>query len=110
MANIGKERVTDVQIDSATSDLTLSFGSDLRLQIVNNSSGGEAWSFSSGGLQVIGRNGIRLFSRLTKSNCCEIAISQAIAVRGFPKMGIALQFFVFFVASGFMEIDTDGLG
>ena len=57
MANIGKERVTDVQIDSATSDLTLSFGSDLRLQIVNNSSGGEAWSFSSSGLQVIGRNG-----------------------------------------------------
>jgi hypothetical protein len=56
-AEIGKEPITDVQVDSATSDLTLRFANGLRLQIVNNSSGYEAWNFYAAGLQVVGQNG-----------------------------------------------------
>jgi hypothetical protein len=55
--SVGEHCVTDVQIDSATSDVTVSFGDGLRLQIVNNSFGYESWSFFAGDVRVIGRNG-----------------------------------------------------
>jgi hypothetical protein len=54
---IGDKRISDVRIDGVTSDLTLYFGQDLRLEVVSTSSGYEAWSLHAKQVQVIGRNG-----------------------------------------------------
>jgi hypothetical protein len=56
-AKIGNNRVSDVRIDSVTSDLTLHFGQHLRLEVVSTSSGYEAWSLHAKEVQIIGRNG-----------------------------------------------------
>jgi hypothetical protein len=56
-AKIGDKRVSDVRIDGVTSDLTLYFGEDLRLEVVSTSSGYEAWSLHVNKVQIIGRNG-----------------------------------------------------
>jgi hypothetical protein len=54
---ISRHTVTGVDIDATSSDLTIHFGADLRLQIVNDTSGFEAWSLSSPEFLLIGRNG-----------------------------------------------------
>lgn len=56
-AKVGDKLVSDVRIDRVTSDLTLHFGQHLRLEVVSTSSGYEAWSLHSKGVQIIGRNG-----------------------------------------------------
>jgi hypothetical protein len=53
----GRE-VSEVTVRTELSDLFLSFGPELRLEILNLSSGYEAWNFTnSAGLIVVGRNG-----------------------------------------------------
>ena len=49
--------ISDVLCDKATADMTICFGRELRLQLVNTSSGYEAWCLHANGLQIIGRNG-----------------------------------------------------
>ena len=56
-AKIGDKSISDVRIDGVTSDLTLYFGHNLRLEVVSTSSGYEAWSLHAKGVQIIGRNG-----------------------------------------------------
>jgi FtsP/CotA-like multicopper oxidase with cupredoxin domain len=54
---VGEERISDVRIDDATSDLTFQFGQSLRLEVISTSSGYEAWSLHAKEIQIIGRNG-----------------------------------------------------
>jgi hypothetical protein len=54
---VGEERISDVRIDDATSDLAFQFGQSLRLEVISASSGYEAWSLQAKVLQIIGRNG-----------------------------------------------------
>lgn len=56
-AKVGEFRITDVVIDSATSDLTFHFEHNLRLEVISTSSGYEAWSLHVNAAQIIGRNG-----------------------------------------------------
>lgn len=56
-AKVGENRITDVRIDDATSDLTFFFGPTLRLEVISTSSGYEAWSLHAKEVQIIGRNG-----------------------------------------------------
>jgi hypothetical protein len=56
-AKVGDKPVSDVRIDLVTSDLTLYFGQNLRLEVVSTSSGYEAWSFHANEVWIIGRNG-----------------------------------------------------
>jgi hypothetical protein len=56
--------VTDVQLDPICADLNLIFGPTLRLQIINGSSGFEAWTLETTKGELIGRNGdVELFPR-----------------------------------------------
>ena len=66
-AKIGGERISDVCVDDATSDLTFHFGSSLRLEVISTSSGYEAWSLHVKEVQIIGRNGDRVISSPPKS-------------------------------------------
>jgi Family of unknown function (DUF6188) len=62
--NLAGQRVVDVVVDSATSDLTLYFSNGLRLELLSTSCGFEAWNLSAGDIAIIGRNGNRiLFSK-----------------------------------------------
>jgi hypothetical protein len=54
---VGQSLITDVQIDGATSDLTIHFGQGLRLEVISTSSGYEAWSLHAKHVHIIGRNG-----------------------------------------------------
>jgi hypothetical protein len=56
-AKIGDKCVSDIRIDGVTSDLTLYFGENLRLEVVSTSSGYEAWSLHAKEVWIIGRNG-----------------------------------------------------
>jgi hypothetical protein len=56
-SKIGEKSVSDVRIDSATSDLTFHFGQSLRLEVISTSSGYEAWSLHAKEVHIIGRNG-----------------------------------------------------
>jgi hypothetical protein len=58
---VGEQRISDVRIDEATSDLTFHFGQSLRLEVMSTSSGYEAWSLHFKEVQIIGRNGDRVF-------------------------------------------------
>ena len=61
MAKLAGQRVADVSVDRVTSDLTISFSDGLRLQVLSTSSGFEAWDLSAEGIEIIGRNGDRVF-------------------------------------------------
>jgi hypothetical protein len=66
-AKLAGQRVADVAVDSATSDVTIHFSNGLRLQVLSTSSGFEAWNLSAAGIEIIGRNGDRvLFSKAPK--------------------------------------------
>jgi hypothetical protein len=54
---IGDKPISDVRIDSVTSDLTIHFGQHLRLEVVSTSSVYEAWSLHAKDVHIIGRNG-----------------------------------------------------
>ena len=63
---VGEQRISDVRIDDATSDLIFHFGQNLRLEVISTSSGYEAWSLHVKEAQIIGRNGDRvLFPKST---------------------------------------------
>jgi hypothetical protein len=49
--------VRSFTVDKASSDLILQFDNELRLEILNLSSGFESWVLNSKGLIVVGRNG-----------------------------------------------------
>lgn len=66
-AKIGENRISDVRIDEATSDLTFHFGQGLRLEVINTSGGYEAWSLRTKEVQIIGRNGDRVIFSSPKS-------------------------------------------
>ena len=55
-AKIRDKCISDVRIESATSDLTFHFGQSLRLEVVSTSSGYEAWNLHAKEVQIIGRN------------------------------------------------------
>jgi len=64
---VGEQRISDVRIDDATSDLTFHFGQSLRLEVISTSSGYEAWSLHLKEVQIIGRNRDRVFFSSPKS-------------------------------------------
>ena len=66
-AKVGENRITDVRIDDATSDLTFFFGPTLRLEVISTSSGYEAWSLHAKEVQIIGRNGETVICSSPKS-------------------------------------------
>lgn len=57
---VGRDVVSRVLMNPATSDLSLEFQSGRVLQFINTSSGFESWSFFWDDTQVIGRNGDRI--------------------------------------------------
>lgn len=57
MKRVGGKRVTQVDINGATSDLTVCFAGGHLLQVVTTSSGYEAWDVHLGKTIVVGRNG-----------------------------------------------------
>jgi hypothetical protein len=58
---LGGKVVESLNITSATSDLTIQFNDDLRLDIFNNSSGYEGWHYCDRqGLELIAQGGGRL--------------------------------------------------
>ena len=64
---IGQRSITDVQIDGATSDLTIRFGPALRLEVISTSTGYEAWSLHAKNVHIVGRNGDTVIFPATSS-------------------------------------------
>ena len=61
LALLGKKTVVSVDIDRVTSDLSIQFTDDLRIDVFNSSAGYEGWHYSDRqGLELIAAGGGRL--------------------------------------------------
>ncbi len=54
---IGGNPVADVCVEAISADLTIVFSVPLRLEVINDSSGFEAWTIAGKGVTIVGRNG-----------------------------------------------------
>jgi hypothetical protein len=61
LALLAEKTVDSLQIDGLTSDLTIQFTGDVRIDIFNNSSGYEGWNYHGrNGLELVAQGGGRL--------------------------------------------------
>lgn len=61
------QRVTHAVVASQTADLTISFGDDLRLEVVSNSSGYESWQLNIPGCVIVANGGLLSEAREVKA-------------------------------------------